>query len=837
VTHTQVTFVVCCPELSSHLFAFSLYLKQESESGSETSGSEGEEESESDWGSESESSSSEDEEAGAYAQLKGRARWLKKTTDTTTKVTKDKDQRARLRQEAKEKAAAEQAKLEAVTATKSILPEEGLTPAVLNRRVKELAMQRGRKGKDHRQLLRELEALSRLSLQFGPRIEIPILMYVISAQFGLQRTLDDVMDTPTWKSCAAHLQRIADVLDEGYKLGVEEVDESDLIMKGKNKKMKAAANAADGAMAAVAADEKLINPRTGEPETEDERAERVRQEKEAAMTEEEKKEIPVVGSLSLHLSRLEEEYVKSLQKTSHHSADYIVRLRDESKLVELLARFQAYFEAQNATSEAAQLGALRIEHLYYRHDTIAKQVDKAAAFYEKFGEASMLHPACLTADEEGKGETDFAIYHPGAVEGKPTIEDTPDVNFTEVMSELCKYVYKHGSDKEKTRTIICQIYHHALHDRFIEGRDLLLMSHLQETIYDAGDVSTMVLFNRMMVTLGMCAFRLGRIHDAHQCLSDICSGRVRELLAQGVNTSRFSDKSAEQEKAEKRRLVPYHQHINLDLLEACHLISAMLLEVPNMAGWAVSGDGSHRRYRVISRTFRKFYDQYNHQVFTGPPEQTRDFVMRASKALMKGDWKTCADLTTTLDVWRLVPGEGAATQIAEMLTGKIKLEGLRTYLFAFSAQYDSLSLSQLCGMFEMSKNEVHSVVSKMIINRELAASWDQPTETIVLRKVEPTSLQLLALQFAEKAAVLVEANERLLDSQSGSYGYREDHWKGDREDRWQGRTGGYRASGGDRRSSSGRGFQRRSGSGRGDRRGSGGDRRGSGGRGGGRRRY
>jgi translation initiation factor 3 subunit C len=88
-------------------------------------------------------------------------------------------------------------------------------------------------------------------------------------------------------------------------------------------------------------------------------------------------------------------------------------------------------------------------------------------------------------------------------------------------------------------------------------------------------------------------------------------------LAQGVSSGRFNDKSADQEKAEKRRQVPYHQHINMDLLEACHLISAMLLEVPNMAANTVETDVSNnRRTRVISRTFRKFHDQYDHQVRT-----------------------------------------------------------------------------------------------------------------------------------------------------------------------------------------------------------------------------
>lgn len=309
------------------------------------------------------------------------------------------------------------------------------------------------------------------------------------------------------------------------------------------------------------------------------------------------------------------------------------------------------------------------------------------------------------------------------------------------------------------------------------------------------------------------------------CLTEICSSRARELLAQGMSMGRYNDKTPEQEKAEKRRLVPYYQHINLDLLEACHLISAMLLEVPNIAAASFGGIDS-RRTRPISRSFRKYQDIYRHQVFTGPPEQTRDHIMRASVALAKGDWKTCVDLCTCLDVWNLVPGDGASDRIKSMLSSKIKLEGLRTYLFTFSPQYDSLSLSQLCAMFDMSKNEVHSVVSKMIINRELLASWDQPTETIVLRKADPSPIQKMALQYSEKAVNLVEANERLLDALSG------------RKDDWRGGGKGNSGNRGGRDDRSGRGgYNSRSGgvsgrgrSGRG--RGRGGRGRGRGGRGG-----
>ena len=256
------------------------------------------------------------------------------------------------------------------------------------------------------------------------------------------------------------------------------------------------------------------------------------------------------------------------------------------------------------------------------------------------------------------------------------------------------------------------------------------------------------------------------------------------------------------------------------------MISAMFLETPNIAA---AGVDESCRTGVISRTFRKYHDIYDRQVFTGPPEQTRDFVMTATKALMKGNWKKCSELLNSLEVWDLVAGEGAGEEIRTLLTEKIKQTGLRTYLLAFSSQYDSLSHDQLCEMFEMGKNEVHSVVSKMMINHDLIASWDQPTGTIVMRKVEPSALQVLALQFAEKAASLVDANERLLDAKTGNYGYKDgDNWRGGGgQDRYHNRGSMFGGRG------QSQGFRSGAGAGGGGGRGRGGSRGGRG-RGGGR---
>ena len=239
------------------------------------------------------------------------------------------------------------------------------------------------------------------------------------------------------------------------------------------------------------------------------------------MSPEEFHTVRVPGTLSNFLSRLDEEYNKSLQRISPHSIDYVMRLRDEVKLVDLLTVVQRYYSRVSSPADAAMLAELRVEHLYYRHDTIMMQVAKATEAEAAAAEAKSKRDDAVA---DGDGATPTTVPEDSAAK----VTKQVPVDMAEKMADLCKDIYQHGTDRQRTRAMLCHIYHHAIHDRFLEARDLLLMSHLQETIpvrffwfrlitrclikpnfslllishQVTGDISTMILFNRTMVTLG-----------------------------------------------------------------------------------------------------------------------------------------------------------------------------------------------------------------------------------------------------------------------------------------------------------------------------------------------
>jgi hypothetical protein len=139
-----------------------------------------------------------------------------------------------------------------------------------------------------------------------------------------------------------------------------------------------------------------------------------------------------------------------------------------------------------------------------------------------------------------------------------------------------------------------------------------------------------------------------------------------------------------------------------------------------------------------------------------------------------------------------------------MIERMVRVEGMRTYLFQYSGFYHSFSVDQLAETFDLDVKTVRSTVSKMLINTELHACWDEDSSCLHVHHVEPTRLQYLALQLAERTALAIESNERMLDQKTGGSG---DRWdaKGASRDRWDSAGKGKGAGKGVRRLGKGTG--------------------------------
>jgi translation initiation factor 3 subunit C len=217
----------------------------------------------------------------------------------------------------------------------------------------------------------------------------------------------------------------------------------------------------------------------------------------------------------------------------------------------------------------------------------------------------------------------------------------------------------------------------------------------------------------------------------------------------------------------------------------------MLLEIPLLAQL---GSSPEARRKVISKTFRRLLEYNERSVFTGPPENTRDHVLQAAKALANGDWKIASDLIAKISVWKLLP---KPQETIAMLESRIKIEGVRTYLFTYAPYYDTLSLQNLSTMFDLSRKEIQAIVSKMIASEELAAALDQVEETVVFRRgVELSRLQVLGLALSDKASGLIEANEKTLEQRTQGTAGAFERGQGGTGRGGRGGRGGARARGG-----------------------------------------
>lgn len=213
--------------------------------------------------------------------MTGRARWLKKVpSEPQQKEIKKEVKKSNAPKIQKEKKFLDDKPKRPV----SWLIEDKMSVEDLDKKVNELVGSRGRKGFDSREVLRQLEVLTKASKLHGITKEIPVLMHFISAVFDSQRSIDDFMEHNLWRICYRSLCRVLDLLILNDKVTLSALGSEDL---------------ADMAVQTAKSDNRVSS--------------------EESLKNSDPNKIGVVGSIESFIIRLEEDYVKSLQQINPHT--------------------------------------------------------------------------------------------------------------------------------------------------------------------------------------------------------------------------------------------------------------------------------------------------------------------------------------------------------------------------------------------------------------------------------------------------------------------------------------------------------------------------------------
>lgn len=162
-------------------------------------------------------------------------------------------------------------------------------------------------------------------------------------------------------------------------------------------------------------------------------------------------------------------------------------------------------------------------------------------------------------------------------------------------------------------------------------------------------------------------------------------------------------------------------HINLSLLDSIYMISAMLLEIPNIAENQYSVNK-----KIISKNFKKLIDQYDSRSFYLAAETYKDNLVFASKLLNKSNWKDAVNhIFSIKHIQKMPEFIDPNNKFKETLVFKFKEAALKAFLCRAARSYESFSVHSLARQFEIEEAQLVQIASKMIIRKKIQAHFDE----------------------------------------------------------------------------------------------------------------
>lgn len=441
----------------------------------------------------------------------------------------------------------------------------------------------------------------------------------------------------------------------------------------------------------------------------------------------------IVGSITAFIERLADELTSHLLYLDPNSSEYISLLKDDSQLYVIIVRAQLYLSEiiSNVNElEGDQLCRIiikRIESIYYKPVKLVI-----------LSELNTWNALSIADNSNEKVQK---------ITSSEAHDSTNTLQTNKLIDSLCSHLYINSTGIQSSiyrkRAALMQSYYYSISNQFFRARDILHLTHVQTTIHTS-EPGVQVLFNRAIVQLGLAAFRSGLSEEAQTILNEIVTtANTRDLLGQSkIYFSNNQGAASEVGPNEKGKYVPFHMHVNIELIDSVYYIASLFVEVPLMAllSYQSSTPGAinfanleaqqAQNKKTVSRSFKRILDYTERQYFQGPAEETRDLVFEAYNKLIKFDWKSAAKILTDLRVWGMMPGVSITNSdgksgielLNEIITEQCKVNALKTWAYVNAGIIKNYSVRKLAARFEIDEEKICSTLGSLLHREEIRGS-------------------------------------------------------------------------------------------------------------------
>lgn len=313
------------------------------------------------------------------------------------------------------------------------------------------------------------------------------------------------------------------------------------------------------------------------------------------------------GSILILLDKLSGELYKSLQFTNNTNPDYIERIKDEIKFVELCFLYKKNGVLSNNKNNfnKSQINLLILQYIYYKNNSMLIRLimrnDKSFN-HNKIDNNLLINKLKELLSNEYyikltniyKKDKHYNVFN----------------NFSSlIINDLIEEINNTLDNKSKIKAILYKIYNLSINLNYRDADILFKKTNYAEIIQSLkDDYYIKVLYNRTIIQIGYSAFINHDYFTSKYYLTPICSqgiSRLRDNLCQANENLVMLDKE------DKRKLMPYVMTINIDSIESIFYLTCIITELDSI---------------LLERLGQKYFESFFKKQLESFERQVRFFI-------------------------------------------------------------------------------------------------------------------------------------------------------------------------------------------------------------------